>query len=205
MALIPKERPKQIALIVIIASLAALWMFYDYWYSPRVVEVEELQAHLTQLEDQNRQAQILAARGGEELEARLIIYERHVERLEELIPQSEEVPALLNSMAMEAQRAGVDLASMRPEPSMPGEFYTRQSYEVSVVGEFHDVGRFLTAVASLPRIVTPIGLDLAPYTGPAPQAELVAPVTARFWIETYVLPGGPAPGEGSELPEELQG
>ncbi len=202
MALIPQERHKQVALVVVLGSLAALWLFYDYWYSPRALEVEALEARLTQLEQQNQQAQFLAARGGARLEERLAVYERHVVRLEELIPRSEEVPALLNSMAMEAQRTGVDLASMRPEPAAAGEFYTRQSYQVSVVGDFHDVGRFLTGVASLARIVTPIGLDLEPHTGPAPRAEMVAPVIARFRIETYVLP---ANGQIPELPEELEG
>jgi len=190
MALLPQERHKQIALLVGFLALAGMWAFYDYWYNPRVMEIEGLQARLEQVEDQNRRAQVVAARGGVELEERLAIYQRHVQRLEELIPETEEVPALLNSIATEARRSRIDLGSLRPEPSAPGEFYDRQSYELAAVGEYHDIGRFLTAVASLPRIITPMDVEVEQHTGPNPRAEVENPVVARFRIETYVIPNG---------------
>jgi len=188
MALLPQGRPQQIALIVIVLALGALYGFHTYWYTPRIVAIEALQTRLTQLQDQNRQAQVAAARGGEDLEERLALYERHIERLEQLIPASEEVPALLNSMALEARQAGVELASMGPGPALAGAYYTEQSYEIAVVGEFHQIGRFLSAVASLPRIVTPVDLEIEPFTGRAPREDMVAPVTARFRVQTYVAP-----------------
>lgn len=204
MALIPQERPKQIALVVGVAALGLLYAVHAYWYTPQVLEIETLESRLTQLQDQNRAAEVTAARGGAQLEERLAVYERHVARLEELIPRGEEVPALLNSMAMEARQAGVELGSMRPEPAQPGEFYTRQGYEWAVIGEFHDVGRFLTAVASLPRIVTPLDIQIERFTGTLPREDLQAPILARFRVETYVLPGD-LPPEDIELSEEVQG
>jgi type IV pilus assembly protein PilO len=125
-----------------------------------------------------------------------------------LIPHSHEVPALLNNMAMEARRTGIELALMRPEPAESGAFYTRRSYEIGVVGEYHDVGRFLTSIASLPRIVTPVDLDVAPFEGDDETLDYDAPVEARFRIVTYVLPGpGETPpdvpvAEDSEVPTE---
>ncbi len=190
MALIPQERPKQIALLVVIAALAGLYAFHQYWYTPRVQEVESLRSRLTQLEDRNRQAQVAAATGGADLEERLAVYERHLTRLEELIPLYEEVPALLNSIVLEARRVGVEMALLNPGPTIQGDFYNQQSYEMAVVGGFHPVGQFLTAIASLPRIITPVDLDVEPFTGTPPRADMEAPVTARFRIQTYVLPGG---------------
>ena len=113
-----------------IAAIAAFYLVHTYWYTPQVMEIEVLQLHLQQLESQNLQAQVVAARGGAGLEERLAVYERHVDRLEQLIPESEEVPALMNSITMEAQRAGVDLTGLNPEASDPSELYTLQSYEV---------------------------------------------------------------------------
>ncbi len=190
MALIPEEPKKRNALIVGLLLVAGIYFFYSSWYTPHRENLETLEARLEQLENQNRQAQILATRGGRELEDRLAVYERHIFQLEQLIPQSEEVPALLESMASEARRTGIgDLTSMRPEPSEPGPFYTKQSYEISVIGEYHEVGRFLTAIASLPRIITPVDLEMSPFTNPTRSADAsVADVTARFRIETYVLP-----------------
>ncbi len=201
MALLPQERPKQIALLIGIGAVAALYLVQTYWYTPRVIEIEVLQSRLAQLESRNLQAQVVAARGGGGLEERLAVYERHVDRLEQLIPESEEVPALMNSITIEAQRAGVDLTGLNPEASDPSELYTLQSYEIGVVGDYHAVGQFLTAVASLPRIITPVDLELETFEGGVVRSEMVAPVTARFRVETYVL-AGIGPPERSPSIEE---
>lgn len=188
MGLIPQERHKQIALILGIAALGAIYLFFEYWYSPRKDEVERLETRLEQLQDQNRRAQVLAVSAGPELEERLAVYERHLMRMEELIPRSEEVPTLLRSVTQEALRHRVDMGSIRPLGSEPGEHYAKESYEMAVVGEFHDVGRFLAAVASLQRIITPVDLQLEPFRGQPNDERMQAPVVAQFRIETYIAP-----------------
>jgi type IV pilus assembly protein PilO len=192
MRLLPQEQSKQIALLVGVAAVAAFYAVYTYWYSPQRDEIAVLEVHLEQLRARNLQAQVVAARGGVGLEERLAVYERHVERLEQLIPEGEELPTLMNSITLEAQRAGVDLTGLNPDESVPGELYTLQSYEVNVVGDYHPVGRFLTAVASLPRIITPVGLELEVFEGTLVRNEMESPVSATFRVETYVLGGGGA-------------
>jgi len=188
MALLPQERHKQVSLLVGFLALAAIYGYFEYVYTPQKLEIENLTARVEQIQDRNRRANIAAVQGGADLEERLAVYERHVRRLEELIPESEEVPSLLNTIAIEARRARVELGSLRPEPSSPGEFYTRQSYEMAAVGEYHDVGRFLTEIASLPRIITPVDVVVERFTGTSPRPGLENPVIVQFRILTYVLP-----------------
>jgi type IV pilus assembly protein PilO len=189
MALIPSDPQKRNALFIGILAVAAFYFFWAYVYSPRNTEVQELDSRLTDLAAENRRAQILATRGGTELEERLALYERHVSQLERLIPQSDEVAALLNDITREARRIGVDVTSMHPEPEEQGPFYTKKTHELEVLGEYHDVGRFLAAIASLARIVTPIDLELFRYEGEAAMDEYEAPVAAQLRIQTYLLPG----------------
>jgi Tfp pilus assembly protein PilO len=59
---------------------------------------------------------------------------------------------------------------------------------MAVVGEYHDVGRFLSEIASLSRIVTPVQVDVQLYGQPQQFPDLESPVLANFRIETYVLP-----------------
>jgi type IV pilus assembly protein PilO len=188
MALIPSEPRKQYALMVGIAVIALSYAFFQYWYTPRVEEVEQLESRLELLQDQNRRAQVLAARGGPELEERLAVYERHLNRMEELIPRSGEVPALLNTITAEANRFGVVLGSLRPDPLIEEEFYTRESYQMEVSGDFHRVGQFLTSIASLPRIITTVDLEVFPYSGPIPPRDAQSPILASFRIQTYRSP-----------------
>ncbi len=203
MAIIPSEPKKRNALLIGVLALLGLYAFQTYWNAPRQEGIQEMEARLEQLTDQNRRAQILATRGGRELEERLALYERHLLRLEQLIPRSEEVPALLNSMALEARQNDVTLALLRPEPQAEeSEHYIKTVYQMGVVGNYHSVGRFLSAIASLPRIVTPIDLDMA--TGEQVEEDEYEggmPVTAQFKIQTYTIPEAgalpaPEPGEG---------
>ncbi|MEX2528988.1 MAG: type 4a pilus biogenesis protein PilO [Gemmatimonadota bacterium] len=198
MALIPSDPKQRNALLVIVVALAGLYAFYEYFYTPRANELTELELRVESLEDRNRVARATAARGGADLEERLTVYERHIRQLEQLIPRGEEVPALLNSITNEARIARVSLNSIQPEGTQPGDFYSRQSYAISVLGSFHDVGRFLTAVASLPRIVTPVDMEITPFTGQADLVGIVDPILATFRIETFIVTQ-PREGEATAM------
>ena len=196
----PMQRNWMIAGLVVLLVVIPFRMYY---LTPKQADNETIRSHLEALDVQNRQAQVIIARGGvDELRRRMDQYTRHVDRLEELIPGQEEIATLLNDVQSLARQAGVDPLSLIPEPSEPAGPYTRTSYQMSVVGEYHDVARFLTDIASLPRIVTPVQMDVAIFGNPESRPEMEFPVQATFRIETYVLPDQSSlptamPGEGA--------
>jgi type IV pilus assembly protein PilO len=187
MAFMPQDPAKQKQILFGLLPLLALFVFYYYVHSPRTLEIEEHEIRLQTLEQKNTVAQGIAARSGPELEQRLAIYEQHMERLEQLIPRREEVPGLLNSVTLRAQDAGVDLAGYRPASEEAGAHYSRQVYEINVLGSFHNVGSFLSQIGSLPRIITPTSLNLSVQQG-AETRDGSQKLLASFRIETYVLP-----------------
>lgn len=191
----PSDPKQRNALLVGVGFLLLLYPFNSFWYKKKQEELIALQARLESLDTQNRQARITSARGGGELEELMALYERHVAKLEELIPAAEEVAALIDDISDRTRIADVALNSIEPEPAETGAFYTKTSYQMAVIGEYHSVGRFLTEIASLSRIVTPVEVDISLYQQPNLYPDYVAPIIANFRIETYVLPaaGGPLP------------
>ena len=95
------------------------------------------------------------------------LYERHVNRLETLIPARDEVIALLNDIQARARQYDVAVDGLDPEPVEPAGPYDRQAYTMAVIGEYHSVGRFLTAIANLSRIVTPVQVEIMAYANTA--------------------------------------
>ena len=186
-----------------IAVLAVAVLFNQFYLPPRNETNDQVRDRLETIDVVNRQAQVVIARGGvDELRRRMDQYTRHVDRLEELIPGEEEVASLLNDIQSQARLMGVDPLALDPEPAETAGPYTKTSYRMTVVGEYHDVGRFLTAVASLSRIVTPVQVDVNLYGQPQTRPEMEFPVEATFRIETYVLPDQGAlpaalPGDGA--------
>ena len=195
----PTQRNWMIAGLVVLLLVVP---FNMYWRTPKIADNDVLRDRLETLDVQNRQAQVIIARGGvDELRRRMDQYTRHVDRLEELIPGQEEIATLLNDIQAVARQSGVDPLSLDPEPPQQAGPYQRTGYQMTVVGEYHDVARFLTEIASLPRIVTPVQMDVTLFGNPQSRPEMEFPVQASFRIETYVLPDQTAlptqmPGEG---------
>jgi type IV pilus assembly protein PilO len=187
MALLPQDPARQKQVLIALLPLLLLFAFYYFLHAPRVEAIQQLEDRLDALEQRNVVARAIAERSGPELEQRLAIYEQHMERLEQLIPTREEVPGLLNSVTARAQQAGVDLAGYRPAGEEAGEHYSKQVYEIGVLGAYHNIGSFLSAIGSLPRIITPTSLSLQPQPD-ALTRDGSQQVLASFRIETYVLP-----------------
>ena len=129
----------------------------------------------------------------------MALFERHVAELEQLIPSSEEVALVMNQMDEVARDVGVNVVLTRPQAVVPGPFYDQQSYQIRVLGEYHDVGRFLSGVASLPRIITPSDVQLEPFNDPTGSMGFDATVEVNFRIQTYLAPDR-EPVTGTETP-----
>ena len=183
-----------------VAFLVAIVPFRMYLLAP----VEEanllVSTHVETLATQNRGARVLAARSGGELEERNRIYERHVQKLEELIPSSDNFGTLANDISTVGRLTDVEINRMDPEPPEPVAFYDKRSYDMAVIGEFHNVGRFLTGIASLSRIVTPVEVDVRLYEQAGRYPDMVSPVIVEFRIETYVVPDRAAAPPPAEVP-----
>ena len=202
---IRKPGPRATVLTAVLLAMAALLLYREHRSAE--LQVGSMEDRLAQLERRNLEARRLASEGEARLTRHLDDYAARIAKLERLIPRSEEVPALLESLAAEARRSGLgDPVFIRPVEAEPNPFYTRRSFEMAVEGGYHEVARFLTAIASLPRIITPMELEMTAL--PVLDLERDARVDAHFWIETYVRPGAGADvaiaGELREPPEAVR-
>jgi len=188
MVLIPDDPKQQKALVAIVVSLVVLYAANNFWYSDAIEAVEADEGRVENLESQNRTAQAMAISAGRGLEERMALFERHVAELEQLIPGSEEVAAVIDQMSLVARDVGVSIDNIRPEAPLPGPFYDEQIYQLRVLGEYHDVGRFLTGIASLPRIITPSDVQLERFNDPSRSMGFDSPVQVTFRIRTYLAP-----------------
>lgn len=187
MPLIPDDPKQKQALAAIAVSLVVLYFANSLWYAGAKEAVEAEEGRVENMQAQNRTAQALAIRAGQDTEDRMALYERHIAQLEQLIPESAEVAALLDQISTVERDVGVTVDMMRPEAEELGDFYTKQTFEMRVFGEFHDIARFLTRIASLSRILTPIDVSVEEFNDPR-ASSFDAPVVVNFRFQTYVLP-----------------
>ena len=209
MALLPKNQRDQVMVLLIIVAVALIGLYYAYVYSPKSDVLTGLQAHVDSLDASNQRAKAELAKGNvEELRAEAARLQASLEVMRQLVPTSNEVPALLEQVSTAARRVGLDLATVKPQPVIEGEVFDTYRYQLAVIGDYHALGEFLTNVGSLTRIVAPVNLALAPLTNGAAldqrkkaQKNNNSVLDSRFEIQTYVAktaPPRPAPAGGSK-------
>ena len=198
MALLPPDpRQRKSYLLLMAALVIAGWaVIWYYGLEGRRAEIQELEQQVEALKRQNERSRLLAARG-DDLRQRLELQERMLAIFEELIPESEEVPNLLDAISQEAQLTGVELSRIRPQAPEATQFYTKQTWELSVLGDYHQIGRYLARIASLPRIIKPTTVQLTPAPRNRATRDMDAPLEASFRIETFVLGAGSGAGPAS--------
>ena len=70
------------------------------------------------------------------------------------LPRDTEVPGLVDDISSAALGAGLTLSAIDPGELTRTEFYNELPIDIEVIGGYHEMGAFVSAVASLPRIVT---------------------------------------------------
>ncbi|HMG01235.1 MAG TPA: type 4a pilus biogenesis protein PilO [Gemmatimonadaceae bacterium] len=175
-----------------IAAILLLGAYWYFLYKPKAAELAVTQAHVDSLEKKNQQAKADIATGSlQKLRAQSAEYEQSLKVMRQLVPRSNEVPALLEDISTAARRVGLDLATVEPMPVLPGEQFDTYRYKLAVTGGYHPVGQFLSNVGSLNRIIAPVSMAIKLHPiADKTKARLKkgeSLVDTEFQVQTYVV------------------
>ncbi len=95
----------------------------------------------------------------------------YVEQLEEMkktfnvmlrqLPNKTDIESLLVDLSQTSVASGLEVKYFKPETEIPREFYAEYPIKISVTGQYHQFGQFISGLAALPRIVTLSNIDIA--------------------------------------------
>ncbi len=114
------------------------------------------------------------------LSGQLVEIERSFGDMLRLLPGSTELPNLLLDISQTGQAAGLEERLFQPEEEIQRDFYAELPIRIRLSGRYHDLGRFVSGVVALPRIVTLHDISIEPADDPAVD-ELTLDVTARTY------------------------
>ena len=143
------------------AAVLLLGAYWYFLYKPKAAELTVTQAHVDSLDKKNQEARADIAQGSlQKLRAQSAEYDQSLKVMRQLVPRSNEVPALLEDISTAARRVGLDLATVEPMPVLAGEQFDTYRYKLAVIGGYHPVGQFLSNVGSLSRIIAPVTMAI---------------------------------------------
>src|SRR5881397_440997 len=198
MPLLPQDRQSQVMLLITIGMAALGYAFWNYWAKPTGEEIDAIQTEVGQMEAVIAQAKADLASGTvEDLRRKVEEYTALLGVMRRLVPEKNEVPALIDDISTKAKVRGVTIGRIEPLAVEPGQPFDTYRYRLEILGHYDQLGELLSDIASLPRIVVPQEVILKPAQQQAQKvlADTVgALLEAQFSIRTFVkAPPPPAP------------
>lgn len=139
-------------LICVVSIVIPLGLFIWLSYLPKHETIGELTEKLETLE----QELVIAKKKASQLkkvEKQMAEAQAKFEVAKKALPESEEIPSLLNNVANVRQDSGLESILFEPQKEIGKGFYAEIPINIKVVGEYHQMVSFSNKVARLNRIV----------------------------------------------------
>ncbi len=137
-------------------------------------KIEEIEAKIVKAKQQ-------AARL-ERLQAEIASLNERAAEAEKRLPKTKSVPDILLAISSLAQKNRVAIQSFSPGASKSQQYFTELQYPLSVRGSYHNIGRFLAAVALEERIFNIKDINY-------PSADATGEMTVTFTLLSYQYKG----------------
>jgi type IV pilus assembly protein PilO len=145
-------RAGKIALALVVA-LVVMVLSYFFLIEKQVAKLETEQKKELELrvDYQNKYVKAL----------NLELYQQQMQDMEKTfstllkqLPLTHETPGMLDDITFAGTSVGLTFVRINWMPEIEKEFYTELPIQIEVIGDYHQIGNFVSEIAKLPRIVS---------------------------------------------------
>ncbi len=166
----------------LLAAILVLGAFWNWYVGPQ----NEVRAE-KQIELERKQVEVeQAARDNialEEFRAEVDDLNNRLEALSAVLPEQEEVSALMRQLDTFALQSNLTLRAFRPQAAVTREMHSEWPYRLELDGTFHNLGTFFDRISKFPRIINISDVVIRAKEPP----ELNFTITAECTATTFVL------------------
>jgi len=133
-------------IVIIVAAFVYFILF------PKIQQYQKLSSEYSDL-DKKLTAAKKAAAELPKLKEEFNKAEIQLKEVMKALPESKEIPSLLESISLSGQEAGLEFILFQPGNERNQSFYAEIPVSIQISGKYHNVAVFFDKVARLPRIV----------------------------------------------------
>ena len=190
-----KDPKTQKLLLVALVFVLALYFWHSKVYEPASEQLSAQRASyeqvMTNLKTIELKAKSLAGLRKE--------YDKLLDRyqsIEQLLPEEEQVPDFLMQLHSASMISQAQIGEVMPQMTSSESFYNTSEFGVKFVGTYHELGRFLAAVANFPFITNVSRLNLKGLASGCRPSESTdrkkgdydsRTLEANFYLSTYFV------------------
>lgn len=101
------------------------------------------------------------------------------------LPAENRMDALIENISQKATASGLEVVSFKPLVEKNQGFYVELPIELTVVGDYHNFGEFVSNIASMPRIVTLHDFTVKRNEGTGKEKSAIHPLILSVEARTY--------------------
>jgi type IV pilus assembly protein PilO len=153
--------PFRIAVIVIVFVLVTGVGVYFFIVKDKAPQLERVKQEEVDLRQTFENKQKKAA-NYDAYKAQLAQIEQSFGTMLRQLPGETEIPSLIVDISQTGLAAGLQEKLFVPQPEIPKDFYAEKPIKIRLTGGFHEVSKFVSGIAALPRIVTLHDINITP-------------------------------------------
>ena len=151
-------RAAVIVIVFIAVSFAGIWFTIVKDKAPSLQRAEAVEQELrVTFENKQRKAANYDA-----YKAQLTQIEQSFGTMLRQLPGETEIPSLIVDISQTGLASGLQEKLFLPQPEVPKDFYAEKPIRIRLSGGYHEIAKFVSGVASLPRIVTLHNINITP-------------------------------------------
>ncbi|HSG59596.1 MAG TPA: type 4a pilus biogenesis protein PilO [Woeseiaceae bacterium] len=169
-------RAAVIAIVFVLVVAAGVWFTIVKDKAPQLQRAEDdEQALRVSFENKQRKAANYDA-----YKAQLAQIEQSFGTMLRQLPGETEIPSLIVDISQTGLAAGLQEKLFQPQSEIPKDFYAEKPIKIRLTGGYHEIAKFVSGIAALPRIVTLHNINITP-EGQDAYDELSLEVTAQTY------------------------
>jgi type IV pilus assembly protein PilO len=194
-ALLPTDQRSQVMMLLTLMALGGGYAFWHFYYDPASQQISTTKVAIDSLRTiVERAKQDLAQGTMEDLRVKVEKYRGMLGVMRRLVPEQNEVPAMIDDISTRAKVRGVTIGRIEPLPVEAGPPFDTYRYRLEIMGHYDQLGEYLSDIASLPRIVVPQDVVLKAASAGAQKLlgdTVGALLEADFSVRTFVKSSPP--------------
>lgn len=151
-------RAAVIVIVFIAVAFAGIWFTIIKDKAPQLKRAEAVEQELrVTFENKQRKAANYDA-----YKAQLSQIEQSFGTMLRQLPGETEIPSLIVDISQTGLASGLQEKLFQPQGEIPKDFYAEKPIKIQLSGGYHEIAKFVSGVAALPRIVTLHNIVITP-------------------------------------------
>ncbi|MCH8336349.1 MAG: type 4a pilus biogenesis protein PilO [Proteobacteria bacterium] len=151
-------RAAVIAIVFVVVLGMGVYLFIIEDKAPQLQRVQDEEQTL-RVSFENKQKK---AANYDAYKAQLAQMEQSFGTMLRQLPGKTEIPSLIVDISQTGLAAGLQEKLFQPQAEIPKDFYAEKPITISLSGGYHEIAKFVSGVAALPRIVTLHDINITP-------------------------------------------